>query len=219
MPAPATRPRFQPRLKPSGGRLAERGERLRGEPVHLERLLVAQPASSPTWRAGATISARTRTGTCSSTRTRACRGDDEPFLVVAVEREAEHAAGLLVGRLYVLESPRRPQLPRHARIQAAVDRRGATGRKNRVERLRRKVVMRFRGLMVIVALALVVAAPAGGRVLDVGFLDDPAGDGTPDITRLRVGSNATAVTFIVDLANQTTLGGRSGDPHLRSTPT
>jgi hypothetical protein len=65
--------------------------------------------------------------------------------------------------------------------------------------------MRFRGLVVILALALLVAAPAGGRVLAVGFLDDKPGDGAPDITRVRVGSNATAVTFIVDLANQTTL--------------
>ena len=70
--------------------------------------------------------------------------------------------------------------------------------------------MRFRGLMVIVALALLVAAPAGGRVLDVGELPDAAGDGSPDITRIRVGSNATAVTFIVDLANQTTLTGDQG---------
>jgi hypothetical protein len=65
--------------------------------------------------------------------------------------------------------------------------------------------MRFRGLVVIGVLALLVAAPAGGRVLDVGFMDDKAGDGTPDITRVRVGSNATAITFIVDLANQTKL--------------
>lgn len=65
--------------------------------------------------------------------------------------------------------------------------------------------MRFRGLMVIFALALLVATPASGRVLEVGFLDDPAGDGSPDITRIGVGSNATAVTFMVDLANQTTL--------------
>lgn len=65
--------------------------------------------------------------------------------------------------------------------------------------------MRFRGLIVICALALLVAAPAGGRALEVGFMDDKAGDGAPDITRVRVGSNATAVTFIVDLANQTKL--------------
>jgi hypothetical protein len=65
--------------------------------------------------------------------------------------------------------------------------------------------MRFRGLIVIAALALLVAAPAGGRLVDVGELPDAAGDGAPDITRLRVGSSATAVTFIVDLANQTKL--------------
>ena len=65
--------------------------------------------------------------------------------------------------------------------------------------------MRLRGLLVIGVLALLVAAPAGGRLLDVGELPDAAGDGAPDITRLRVGSNATAVTFIVDLANQTKL--------------
>lgn len=65
--------------------------------------------------------------------------------------------------------------------------------------------MRFRGLMVIFALALLIAAPAGGRVLEVGFLDDKPGDGSPDLTRIRVGSNATAVTFIVELANQTKL--------------
>ena len=65
--------------------------------------------------------------------------------------------------------------------------------------------MRFSGLLVISVLALLVAAPAGGRLLDVGELPDAAGDGAPDITRLRVGSSATAVTFIVDLANQTKL--------------
>ena len=65
--------------------------------------------------------------------------------------------------------------------------------------------MRFRGLIVILALALVAAAPAGGRLLDVGQLPDATGDGSPDITRLRVGSSAAAVTFIVDLANQTEL--------------
>jgi hypothetical protein len=70
--------------------------------------------------------------------------------------------------------------------------------------------MRLRGLVVIGALALVVAAPAGGRILDVGFLDDPAGDGTPDITRIGVGSNATAITFMVDLASQTTLAAGQG---------
>jgi hypothetical protein len=65
--------------------------------------------------------------------------------------------------------------------------------------------MRFRGLLVVLALALLVAAPAAGRVLEIGFLDDPAGDGSPDMTRIEVGSNAAAVTFIVDVANQTTL--------------
>lgn len=70
--------------------------------------------------------------------------------------------------------------------------------------------MRLRGLMVVVALALLLAAPAGGRVLDVGELPDATGDGAPDITRIRVGSNATAVTFIVDLANQTTLAAGQG---------
>jgi hypothetical protein len=59
--------------------------------------------------------------------------------------------------------------------------------------------------MVILALALLVAAPAAGRLLAIGFLDDPAGDGSPDMTRIEVGSNPTAVTFIIDLANQTTL--------------
>jgi hypothetical protein len=70
--------------------------------------------------------------------------------------------------------------------------------------------MRLRGLIVIAALALLLAAPASGRLLDVGELPDAAGDGAPDITRVRVGSNATAVTFIVDLANQTTLAGDQG---------
>src|SRR5215210_9254781 len=70
--------------------------------------------------------------------------------------------------------------------------------------------MRFGSLVVISVLGLLVAAPAGGRLLDVGGLPDAAGDGTPDITRVRVGSNATAVTFIVDLANQTTLTGDQG---------
>ena len=70
--------------------------------------------------------------------------------------------------------------------------------------------MRFRGLLVIFVLGLLLAAPAGGRLLDVGELPDAAGDGAPDITRVRVGSNATAVTFIVDLANQTTLAGDQG---------
>ena len=36
--------------------------------------------------------------------------DDELLRVVAVDRRAEHATGLVVGRLDVLEAPRRPQL-------------------------------------------------------------------------------------------------------------
>ena len=70
--------------------------------------------------------------------------------------------------------------------------------------------MRFRGPMVILALALLTAAPASGRLLDVGELPDAAGDGSPDITRIRVGSNATAVTFMVDLANQAALTENQG---------
>jgi hypothetical protein len=50
-----------------------------------------------------------------------------------------------------------------------------------------------------------VAAPAGSRLLDHVTIPDPAGDGTPDITQVKVGSNTTAVTFVVDLAGKTSL--------------
>jgi hypothetical protein len=70
----------------------------------------------------------------------------------------------------------------------------------------RKAIMLRRGLLLAAAAAaLAVAAPAAAKLLDVGALDDPAGDGTPDIARIAVGSNATAVTFIVTLANKTAL--------------
>lgn len=66
--------------------------------------------------------------------------------------------------------------------------------------------MTARGLCVVAVLAALVAAtPAGARLLDVGSIDDAAGDGSPDITRISVGSNSRAVTFIVVLANKTEL--------------
>ena len=67
--------------------------------------------------------------------------------------------------------------------------------------------MRTRGLALIGALSLLGAAPAAGRVLEVVSVDDPVGDGNPDITRVRIGSNPKAVTFIVDLAGKTDLAG------------
>jgi hypothetical protein len=66
--------------------------------------------------------------------------------------------------------------------------------------------MTRRGLTLLCALAaLLVAAPAGGRSLDHVTIPDPAGDGTPDITQVKVGSNTTSVTFVVDLAGKTGL--------------
>lgn len=66
--------------------------------------------------------------------------------------------------------------------------------------------MTRRGLTLLCALAaLLVAAPAGSRSLDHVTIPDPAGDGTPDITQVKVGSNTTAVTFVVDLVGKSTL--------------
>jgi hypothetical protein len=42
--------------------------------------------------------------------------DDEPLLVVALDREAEEAAVLLVGSLDVLEAPRGPERPGHGAV-------------------------------------------------------------------------------------------------------
>jgi len=67
--------------------------------------------------------------------------------------------------------------------------------------------MRKRGLVVIVASAvLVAAAPAGGRVLDHYVIPDGAGDGSPDITQVTVGSNAGGgITFVVQLGDRQAL--------------
>ena len=67
--------------------------------------------------------------------------------------------------------------------------------------------MRKRGLTLIFAsAALLVAAPAGGRVLDHISIPDAAGDGNPDITQVTVGSNASGgITFIVQIANHQAL--------------
>ena len=54
--------------------------------------------------------------------------DDQLLLVIAIERAAEHAAGILVGGLDVLEAPRRPE-SFHALLQLVrrLERDGALG--------------------------------------------------------------------------------------------
>ena len=78
-PAPAMRPRFQPRLKPCGAYTARSASTpARAEPVDLERLVVVERRRSRR-RAGPArpAGAPTSTGTCSARRARARRGDDE----------------------------------------------------------------------------------------------------------------------------------------------
>jgi hypothetical protein len=67
--------------------------------------------------------------------------------------------------------------------------------------------VRTRGFAAAAATTLLVAAPAAGRALDHFTLADPVGDGTPDITQVTVGSNASgAITFVVQLGAKTALG-------------
>lgn len=67
--------------------------------------------------------------------------------------------------------------------------------------------MRKRGLPLIVACAaLLLAAPAGGRLLDHWSIPDGTGDGTPDITQMTVGSNAGGgITFVVQVGDRQVL--------------
>jgi hypothetical protein len=65
-----------------------------------------------------------------------------------------------------------------------------------------------KGLVAVLAAALVAAAPVGARVLvDKTTIPDAAGDGDPDITQVTAGSNGSGgLTFIVDIGNRTELG-------------
>ena len=118
MPAPATRPRFQPRLKPSGPVDAvERVDAGDREAVELERLLVRElRRASPTCRAARPAGAPRSTGTCSGSRSRSRRGARGATRPPAARRRlgAEDAARELVRLLDVLEPPGRPERLRHA---------------------------------------------------------------------------------------------------------
>ena len=116
MPAPATRPRFQPRLKPAGRRRC-RARRCRTASRWTSSASSSlSSASSPTWRIGATRWARGRRELVQD-RDRGLPAAHEQRLVLP-ERggrlEAEDAALELVGLLDVLEPPGRPQGLRHA---------------------------------------------------------------------------------------------------------
>ena len=110
IPAPATRPRFQPRLKPCGrvGR-AQRLDPLQPEPVNLERSVVAQLAELAQMpvRRDQEMAGRVRELVQEDERALAA-ADDERVLDLACGLGAEDASGLLVGVGDVFEAPRRP---------------------------------------------------------------------------------------------------------------
>ena len=119
-PAPATRPRFQPRLKPSGRyvsasaaipRAASRCSSSASSSVELAEL-----ARVP-HRSDQQVAGRVRELVQQDERALAAV-HDQAVLVGPVERGAEEAALLLVGAPDVLEAPRRPQRPRHVRRQS-----------------------------------------------------------------------------------------------------
>lgn len=75
--------------------------------------------------------------------------------------------------------------------------------------------MLFRGLMVIAAIAMLVAAPAGARVADHNPIEvtDPGGDstGAPDITRVTVANDlAGNLLFVVQVGNRTGFAANDG---------
>jgi len=87
----------------------QRLERLPGEPVHLESLVVVEVGELRTVPERRHHQVARRVGELVQQHERAPPAvDDELLLVVAIRREAEDAALLLVGRLDVLEAPRRP---------------------------------------------------------------------------------------------------------------
>lgn len=75
--------------------------------------------------------------------------------------------------------------------------------------------MLFRGLMVIAAIAMLVAAPASARVADHNPIEvtDPGGDGSgaPDITKITVASDlAGNILFVVEVGNRTGFAANDG---------
>jgi len=82
------------------------------------------------------------------------------------------------------------------------------GRQAPLKRIQVKSVSPSKGLIAVLAAALVAAAPVGARLLvDKTTIPDATGDGDPDITQVTAGSNGSGgLTFIVDIGNRTELG-------------
>jgi hypothetical protein len=98
-------------------RRRERLERLPRELMDLERLVLVELGEAGSMPEGRDHEVAGRVRELVQERERAPPAvDDEPLLVVALGSEAEDAALLLVGRLDVLETPRRPQRLRHDRV-------------------------------------------------------------------------------------------------------
>ena len=117
MPAPATRPRFQPRLNPPGRRRASEDVDGRDrEAVDLERLVVGELAERADVAARRDHEVPGRVRELVQERDRSIARVHPERLVVrqgARGLDAEDAALLLVGLRDVLEPPRRPQRLRH----------------------------------------------------------------------------------------------------------
>ena len=123
MPAPAMRPMFQPRLKPSGPYVAvERVETLRAEPMDLEGLGVVEVAEvhSVPVRRDEQMARRIRELVQEDERALAAMHDELALVVVGRGGGAEEAAVLLVRVLHVLEPPRRPQPLHRSSLEPAL---------------------------------------------------------------------------------------------------
>ena len=115
IPAPATRPRFQPRLKPAGAYDRPQGlDPLQRETMNLECGLVAEVAELAEMlvRSDEEMPRRVRELVQEDERALAA-ADDERVLDFAGCFGAEEAPRLLVGMGDVFETPGRPQLLRH----------------------------------------------------------------------------------------------------------
>ena len=112
IPAPATRPRFQPTLKPSGAKTARRAlDRRDREPLHFERLRVLEVVERRAVPVGRDHEvARGIRELVEEDEGELAAVDHELRLVLRQRRgAAEDALAALVRVLDVLEPPRRPQ--------------------------------------------------------------------------------------------------------------